>query len=239
MENLTGKIAVVLGGTGGVGEGIVRGMLLSGATVIVPSRSQESLDKLAAYTADINSGTLIIPFIGTVDNEENAQELSNFLHTNYKSIDIAIASLGGWKQGFPIYSYPIKEWTQILNDALTTHFLAIKTLVPMLNPATGSYFHINGFGSEEVVPMAGPITAMAAAQKSLILTLATELNRTGIHVHELILGPMMTRDRLKHSAGRPDWYYPEEVGTYIAQQASLETQHEVIHRLLSKNNAQI
>jgi NAD(P)-dependent dehydrogenase (short-subunit alcohol dehydrogenase family) len=236
MENLTDKIAVVLGGTGGVGEGIVRGLLVAGATVIVPSRSESNLQDLKEYVSDIKTGTLI-PFIGSVNTEENALALSNYLHQNYKSIDIVVASLGGWKQGFPIYSYPVKEWRQILDDALTSHFLAIKTLVPMLHPDTGSYFHINGFGSEEVVPMAGPITAMAAAQKSLILTLATEVNRTGMRVYELILGPMMTRDRLKHSAGKPDWYYPEEIGQYIVNQTLTPTQHDIIHRLLSKNDA--
>lgn len=234
MENLSNKIAVVLGGTGGVGEGIVRALLQADATVIVPSRSELNLNDLADYVSDIKTGKLI-PFVGSVNTEENALALSNYLHQNYKSIDIVVASLGGWKQGFPVYSYPIKEWNQILNDALTSHFLAIKTLVPMLHPDTGSYFHINGFGSEEVVPMAGPITAMAAAQKSLILTLAAEVNRTGMRVYELILGPMMTRERLKRSAGKPDWYYPEEIGHYIVEQTIAPTQHDVIHRLLSKS----
>ncbi len=238
MENLSNKIAVVLGGTGGVGEGIVRALLNADATVIVPSRNESNLNDLQEYVADITTGKLI-PFVGSVNSEENALALSNYLHQNYKSIDLVVASIGGWKQGFPIYNYPVKEWTQILNDALTSHFLAIKTLVPMLHPDTGSYFHINGFGSEEVVPMAGPITAMAAAQKSLILTLATEVNRMGLRVYELILGPMMTRNRLKHSAGRPDWYYPEEIGQYIVKQTLTPTQHDVIHRLLSKKNAQV
>ncbi len=237
MENLTNKIAVVLGGTGGVGEGIVKALLEADATVIVPSRSKSNLNNLQEYVSNITTGKLI-PFVGSVNTEENASALSNYLHQNYKSIDLVVASLGGWKQGFPLYSYPMNEWTQIMNDALTSHFLAIKTLVPMLNPQTGSYFHINGFGSEEVVPMAGPITAMAAAQKSLILTLATELNRTGMRVYELILGPMMTRDLLKHSVGKPDWYYPKEIGQYIVEQTIQPTQHDVIHRLLSKNNAQ-
>ncbi|MGL4630457.1 MAG: SDR family oxidoreductase [Leadbetterella sp.] len=233
MENLTGKVAVVLGGTGGVGEGIVRAFLQADATVVVPSRSDAKLNDLATYLSDITTGKLVT-FSGSVNTEESALSLSNYLHQNYKSIDIVVASIGGWKQGFPVYSYPMKDWLEILNNGLTAHFLAIKTLIPMLHPETGHYFHINGFGSEEVVPMAGPVTMTAAAQKSLILTLATEVNRTGIRVYELILGPMKTRDRLSRSHGQPDWYYPEEIGQYIVKQAHEPTQHDVIHRLLRR-----
>jgi len=43
MTKLTGKVALVAGGSGGVGEGIVRQLLTDGATVVVPSRSNEKL----------------------------------------------------------------------------------------------------------------------------------------------------------------------------------------------------
>jgi NAD(P)-dependent dehydrogenase (short-subunit alcohol dehydrogenase family) len=236
MKTLENKVAVVLGGTGGVGEGIVKTLMQNGATVIVPSRNEIKLKRLQEYVAEVESGKLI-PFVGTVNNEDNALALSNFLHQNFKSIDIAVASLGGWHQGFPFYSYPLADWNRILNDNLTSHFLAIKTLVPMLHPQTGSYFHINGFSADEIVPMAGPVSMTAAAQKSMIQTLAVELNRTGIRVNELILGPMKTRDRLKHGHGQEDWYFPEEIGQYIVNEVNSERQHDVIHYLLSKKSA--
>ena len=49
MGKLEGKTAFVAGGTGGVGEGIVRAFLDEGATVVVPSRKQENLDQLRGY----------------------------------------------------------------------------------------------------------------------------------------------------------------------------------------------
>ncbi len=61
-----------------------------------------------------------------------------------------------------------------------------------------------------------------------------EVDKTGIKVYELILGPMKTRDRMKHGHGQADWYFPEEIGEYMVHQTK-EIQHEVIHYLLSKN----
>lgn len=71
------KIAVVAGGAGGVGEGIVRALLKNGATVVVPSRTKYKLDRLKEYTADIPNGTLIT-VTGGVNTEENRIELSNY-----------------------------------------------------------------------------------------------------------------------------------------------------------------
>lgn len=236
MNSLDQKVAVVLGGTGGVGEGIVRYFLQAGATVVVPSRNELKLRRLQSFVSDVPTGKLI-PHLGSVNTEESAQKLSLFLHKEYKHLDIAVASIGGWRQGYPLYSYPMDEWNRILNDNLTAHLLAIKTLIPLLDPQTGYYFHINGFSADQPYPMAGPVAMSAAAQKSLILTLAQEVSKTGILVYELILGPMKTRDRLKHGQGQDDWYYPEDIAKYIHEAIQLGVQKEVVHYLLSKNMA--
>ena len=227
------KIAVVAGGTGGVGEGIVRSLLKKDFTVVVPSRSKYKVQRLVEYTSDIKTGKLS-PIVGDVDNEESSAILQNYLSREFKSIDLVVASIGGWHQGYPIQSYSLEDWNRILENNLTSHFLTIKTLVPLLNPQNGFYFHINGFSAEGGYPMAGPVAMTAAAQKSLIQTLGKELSRTGIQVHELILGPMKTRDRLKHGQGQDDWYFPEEIGDYILDIHSKERQEEEIHYLLSK-----
>lgn len=232
--SLKDKIVVVAGGTGGVGEGIVRAFLKQDATVIVPSRSEAKLTRLKDYLSDVNTSNLVI-HTGSVNNEENAQQLGEFLMKEYRKIDVAIASLGGWFQGYPIYSTPMEYWNKIISDSLTSHFLAIKTLLPLLDPQTGSYVHINGFSAEQPYPMAGTVAMSAAAQKSLILTLSQEVSKTGIRVYEYILGPIKTRDRLKHGHGQADWYFSEEVGEAIAAELKEERQEKIVHYLMSKN----
>lgn len=232
-KDLTGKVAVVLGGTGGVGEGIVKALLEAGAEVVVPTRQEYKGRRLQEYVGPVLGEKLVIR-AGTVNTEESALALGQFLHDRYDHIDIAVASLGGWSQGYPLYSYPLEQWNRIIADNLTSHFLAIKTLVPLLNPQTGAYYHINGFSADEGYANAGPVAMTAAAQKSLMITLSQEVRRTGIRVQELILGPMKTRDRLRHGHGQDDWYFPEEIGHYITQLHHAPTQEKVIHYLLSK-----
>src|SRR5512135_3637060 len=135
------KIAVVAGGAGGVGEGIVRTLLANGYTVIVPTRSKAKSDSLHAYVGDVRPGKLIVR-IGDAFTESGAEAFKANLETEFGHIDLAVVSLGGWHQGYPVYAYQMQEWNRILHDNITAHFLAIKSLIPIVHPTRGLYVHI-------------------------------------------------------------------------------------------------
>jgi NAD(P)-dependent dehydrogenase (short-subunit alcohol dehydrogenase family) len=231
MPSLEGAKVVVAGGAGGVGEGIVRSLLRQGAQVIATSRSEGKLRELQAYCQGLPGE--LIPMVGDLGDEEAARALQSQIYGRFREIDVAVASLGGWWQGKPLTSVDMETWDRILRENLTAHFLALRMLVPLLHPKTGSYVHVNGFSAEQALPMAGPVALAAAAQKSMVLTLAEELEPTGIQVYELILGPIQTRARLLQGPGQPDWYTPEEVGEHIVGLLTRRDE-EVVHRLLSR-----
>jgi 3-oxoacyl-[acyl-carrier protein] reductase len=212
MKDLT---ALVLGGTGDVGEGIVRSFLKHGATVIVPSRSQVKGDALRDYVGDIETGTLKT-VDGRFDTPAEAEALRDRIAALSSRIDLIVAALGGWSQGFALTDLGFDQWERIVRNNLTTHFLAIKTFVPLLTPGSGVYVHINGQSAEGPHPGAGPVAAMSAAQRSLALTLAEELRPSGLKVYELLMPPINTRRRISHHHDRPEWPTPEEIGDYIA-----------------------
>ena len=224
---------VVAGGAGGVGEGIVRSLLKRRARVVVTSRSESKLQELQANCRDIATGELI-PLVGDLSDASAARDLQNRLYGIFRDLDIAVASLGGWWQGNPLTSVDMLTWNRVLQDNLTSHFLAIKILVPLLYPATGRYVHINGFSAEQPFPQAGPVAMASAAQKSMVLTLAEELKPTGVRVFELILGPVKTRQRARTGNARPDWYTSEEVGDHVVALVTGNNK-EIVHHLLGKH----
>jgi len=224
---------VVAGGAGGVGEGIVRSLLRKRARVVVTSRSESKLQELQANCRDIATGELI-PLIGDLSDEASARDMQNRLYGIFRDLDIAVASLGGWWQGNPLTSVDMLTWNRVLQDNLTSHFLAIKILVPLLYPKTGRYVHINGFSAEQPFPQAGPVAMASAAQKSMVLTLAEELKPTGIRVYELILGPIKTRQRARTGNARPDWYTSDEVGDHVVGLVTGGNK-EIVHHLLGKH----
>lgn len=209
-KELRGKNIVVLGAAGGVGEGIVRALLLQDATVYAAAQSQEKIDKLWEYVGDLRTGKLIT-LKGTFREAAYAYRFQQNLLAQVKGVDAVVASMGSWCEGKRLLEVTVEEWAYVLQNNLTSHFLAIKYLVPLLT-AGGKYVHINGFAAEIPYPKAAPIAMASAAQKSMVLTLAKELNGTGISVHELILGPVNTRGSYHR---RPNWNTPEEVGEYV------------------------
>ena len=235
MDRLEGAKIVVAGGAGGVGEGIVRSLLRQGARVLVPSRSEERLRALEGYCKDVPEGELLT-VVGDLSDEAPARELQSRIYERFREVDAAVASLGSWWQGKPLTSVDMATWERILRENLTAHFLAIKMLVPLLHPKTGSYVHINAFTAEQPHPMAGPVAMASAAQKSMVLTLAQELRPTGIRVYELILGPIRTRRRSAEEPESPDLYAAEEIGDEVARLLA-QREEEIIQRRLSKRDA--
>jgi NAD(P)-dependent dehydrogenase (short-subunit alcohol dehydrogenase family) len=199
--------------------------------VIATSRSEGKLRELAAYCQGLPGE--LIPMVGDLGDEDSARALQSQIYGRFRELDVAVASLGGWWQGKPLTSVDMETWDRILRENLTSHFLALRMLVPLLHPKTGSYVHVNGFSAEQAFPMAGPVALACAAQKSMVLTLAEELEPTGIQVYELILGPIQTRQRLLQGPGQPDWYTPEEVGEHVVGLLTRRDE-EVVHRLLSR-----
>ena len=235
MDELNGKVAIVCGAAGGVGEGIVKTLLKRKATVIAISRSAAKLELLRQYVSDIDSGQLHT-LQGDLGNEEDALALQSKVYKLAKNLDLVIASLGGWWQGKPLTSVDISTWNRIMTENLTSHYLAIRMFIPLLNPRSGYYFHINGYGGDKPYPMAAPVVMAASAQKTMVMCLAEELHPTSIRVYELQLGPVNTRSRIAKGMGHEDWYYPEEIGEHIYRlmMGMTGTEHELVQKLESK-----
>jgi NAD(P)-dependent dehydrogenase (short-subunit alcohol dehydrogenase family) len=234
MGALSDKIIAVAGGTGSVGQGIVRTLLKEEATVIVPCRKKGSEKDLLLNIQDLRSGKLHLIF-ENISEEKGALQIREDIHSIFGPIDMAVASLGGWWQGATLFDLEINSWQEILQNNLTSHFMAQKTFIPLLKNK-GSYMHINGLAAEEAIPKAGPLCMAAAAQKMMMKTLSLELQDTNIRTYELILGYMKTRERILQKRCKDEWYTPEEVGEYIISLYLQKNSHydELTHRLISK-----
>ncbi len=228
------KFALVAGGTGNVGEGIVKTLLEHNYTTIVPGRSKAGLDKLASYC---NHHPNLKMHIANVSQPEPSASFFKMCATDYPPLDIFVASLGGWRQSSSIVDLSWEEWQATLEDNLSSHFLCMKYGYPLLIE-DGSFIHINGMGAEAVIPKAGPTVAAAAAQMRLALTLAAEQAGGPKKVYELVLGLVNTRSRNVQLDKDHELVTPEMVANYIlylhGRNGNLS---EVVKHTLSDANA--
>jgi len=233
---LSEKIGLVVGGTGSIGEGVVKALLASGASVIVLSRSEGRINTLRSYVTSQYDAKLQ-SVIGDISHDSEAKRIGSLIKKQYGELDYLVDCMGGKVQGYPVYSLPFNQWDRVVNTNLTCHFLTIKTFIPLLNHQNSYLFHVNSFLAEKTLPSNGPQAISAAAQKAMILTLAEELRNTGIHVYELITGTIKTRNWDQARKADPDWLFPEEIGAYMVEEMTKSQPEKLIHYLLSRSHS--
>lgn len=204
-----GRTAVVLGGTGGVGEGIVRAYLKAGATVVVPTRSQAGADRLAELLGELDDaerGRLHF-IVSQYTSFQGAQDLAQQVVTGFGRPDDVIASIGGWWSGKALWQLDEKDWNDTFVALSTAHLAALRAFLPVLSE-DGTYQLILGGSALTPVPGSGPISMEQAALRMMRAVADAELAGQR-RVHALVLGPVMTRQR-QH--GDPDWVSADQVG---------------------------
>lgn len=237
MSILDGKVAVVAGGTGSVGEGIVHSFLRDGATVVVPTRSEEKRDGLAEYVGPSLAERLVcIPaFVG---EEESVGRLRTQVIGRFEKVDIAVATIGDWYYGYSLHYMPFADWQRVLNDNLNTHFLFMRAFLSLFHQQKhGTYIMLNGGASEIVAPEAGVTSIVAAAQKMMAKVLDVEARGTAIKVYSVVaFNPVKTR--IRDAQVVDEWLSAEEIGTYMCHLAVGSTPRgdEPIHTLHTKRD---
>jgi 3-oxoacyl-[acyl-carrier protein] reductase len=220
MGRLDGKVSLILGGAGYVGEGIVRSFLEEGAFVIVPSRSPERLQGLRKVLGAAASDRLVtVPAnTGTL---AGAEALRDQLLQRMQRLDAVVASLGGFREAGRLIDTPLEELGKVLSDNLLSHFIAARTFIPALKPGS-TYTFIAGLAGEIPQPRTGPVAVAMAGQQVLQRVLAEEMRDTGVRINELLVKSVLSRARGEPG---PETLTAEEVGQFAAKLASPEGAH--------------
>lgn len=223
MGLLSGKTIYVAGGAGEVGEGVVQALLKHDASVVVSSRSDESLsslrDRLGSEAAPRLSG-----FVGDVGSLDGINALQTNIQLRHPKLDGVVASLGGWWQGASLTRTTLEQWQGVLANNLTSHFLVARTFLSMLtHQGHGAYVLLNGGAAFQPIPKAGLMSIAAAAQLMLKDVLAVESEESGVRVNTLaLMTPIKTRSR---PDGPEAWLTAVDAGAYVAWLCSDQSTH--------------
>lgn len=219
MLDLSDKICMIAGGAGSVGEGIVRAFLRAGATVVVPSRSEEKLAALAGWIDPSLRGGLV-PLRGDIGDPDDAVRLRGELLARLGRIDAVVASLGGtWEGKAPTLDVSMATWDEYHRSNLRAHFVAARTFLPELAARPGSsYTLLGGISALRPIPHYSPVAINSAAQLMMAETLMIEMRRAKVRVNEVLCGYVHTRARA--ASAQPEWITADEVGAFCAYIAS-------------------
>ena len=193
MDNLfsiEGKVALVTGGTNGIGLMIATGFVKAGAKVYVASRKAEACEATAKALSEF--GTCIgIP--ADLSTEEGCVALADTIKEKEGKLNILVNNAGAtW--GAPIDQYPDKAWDRILNLNVKGVFHLTKQLLPILKEAGSGEDPARVINISSVAgQLTGSMQAYAygpskAAVNQLTRTLANELAAHSITVNAIAPG---------------------------------------------------
>lgn len=181
MGKLNGKIAVVTGGSAGMGFAAAKLFVEEGATVIITGRDQAALD-----TAVRTIGRNIEAFRSDISKVSDIEALSERIEEQYGRIDIVFANAG---TGRPRLFEQVSEedFDFGVDTNLKGTFFTVQKLVPLMT-AGGSVVLNSSIQSSKGFPGFTIYAATKAAIRSLARTLAAELSAKGIRVNAVSPG---------------------------------------------------
>lgn len=134
LFDLTGKVAIVIGGSRGLGKGMAIGLADAGATVVIASRGKEALEQ-AAQEMTAATGSTVDGIQLDVTSTQAIQEFVDKVAAKYGRIDILINS-AGINIRKPAVEYAEDEWDTVTDTQLKYVFF--------MNQAVGKYMIAQG-----------------------------------------------------------------------------------------------
>lgn len=132
--DLTGKVAIVTGGNGGIGYGIAQGLARAGASIVVAARQADKSAQAAAALRAIGVDALSVTV--DVQDEASVQTMVQTAAEAYGRLDILVNNAGINIRKAP-QDYTLEEWQQVITTNLTGVFLCSRAVYPYLVKAGG------------------------------------------------------------------------------------------------------
>lgn len=181
LFDLSGKTALVTGGTHGLGMAIATGLAEAGATIIINDVFADKLE--AAKVAYAEKGIRIHTYVFDVTNEEEVEKIIPQIEKELAPIDILVNNAGIIKR-IPILEMKAEEFRQVLDVDLTGPFIMSKTVAKgMVNRGGGKIINMCSMMSELGRNTVSAYAAAKGGLKMLTKNMATEWARYNIQAN--------------------------------------------------------
>jgi len=221
LFSLTGRSALVTGGSRGIGKAIGLGFARAGAELFLCSRHEKEISA-AADEIRGQTGVRVEWAVADMAKRDDVRRLAGEAMGRLGKIDILVNN-AGWNIPQPIDEIRDQDWDYLVELNLTSCMALTRALVPgMKERRWGRVIHISSIMGLASTPERNAYSATKAALTGLAMASALELGRFGITVNCIAPGPIATempmsilskqqQDALAARTAMNRWARPEEL----------------------------
>jgi 3-oxoacyl-[acyl-carrier protein] reductase len=181
---LAGKVAIVTGGTTGIGKAIARDLAREGVKVMITAR--QNRERAEQAVAELRAGgATVAAFIGDAANKGDVERLVHETEQQFGPVDILVNNAGGFKQRGPVWELSEAEWDDVIASNLKSAYLCTVAVLPgMISRGWGRIINIaSESGRMPVVKLAAHYSAGKAGLIGFGKHVALEVAGTGVTVN--------------------------------------------------------
>ena len=214
--NFAGKVVVVAGGTGGLGNAVSRAFLEEDAKVVVTYHKEEefaALKQAAGAKAAALEG-----FVVDVTDEAATSEFIGGVLSRHGKVDALVNTVGGYAGGVKLWELETKVFDAMLSLNLRSGYVLARAAMPaMLMQKHGSIVNVAAKAAFDHGAGASAYAASKAAAVAMMDSLAADVKRTGVRVNSIlpsIIDTAINRQAMPNGDFGA-WPKPEEIAQVI------------------------
>lgn len=180
-----GKVALVAGGTGGLGRAVSLAFLAEGATVIAPYRHEEEFaalrDAAGPHAAALHGNS------ADITEESAVSQLVSGILSGHGHLDAVVNCVGGYAGGIKLWDLDTKTLDVQLALNLRSGFVLARAVFPaLLRQNHGSFVNVASRAAVDHAAGAAAYAASKAAAVALMDSLAADARGTGVRVNSVL-----------------------------------------------------
>lgn len=184
---LDGKVAIITGGTRGIGLEIVRTFLENKAKVALLGSKEETVNNAISLLKKENENYEVIGFYPVLHDEKDVEETFKSIKNKFGKIDILVNN-AGVSSKTKLEDYQIEEYDNISNLNIKSVFVCSKQVLPYLKETKGCIINTSSMVSIYGQPSGVMYPASKFAVNGITKSLARELAGYGIRVNAVAPG---------------------------------------------------
>ena len=211
----SGRVVIVTGGAGGVGNSVSKRWLDAGASVLVVDRSQAALDQWLSEFSHPDWLERAAVFATDVTTEAGAKQMTNQALISFgKPADTLIHLVGGFAEAAVEDENAQRTWDSMFALNVVSAFQCYRAMLPALRALGGGWIvGLSSRAAENPGPRVSAYAASKAALGAFTCSLSLEVRTAGIHVNLIVASTIDTPANRKSmgDAEAANWVSPDDI----------------------------